>query len=145
MKELARLWARNTTFDSVSVGDELPILVKWETAETIKKFRELAMPDQPVECPGNPDSDNTPAACQAMLSYATELLEKGFPLESITARGSGLRLVMLTGVQPEDTISLSGYVVGKDTQRDFNRVQCVVRIENQDNELVAEVDATIAL
>jgi len=142
---MARLWARNTTFDSVSVGDELPILVKWETTETIKRFRELAMPEQTGECPGTQDSDSTPAACQALLSYATELLEKGFPLESITAKGSRLSLMILTEVLPEDTISLSGHVVGKETQKDFNQVQCMVRIENQDNELVAEVSATIAL
>lgn len=145
MNELARLWARNTTFESVSVGDELPILVKWETEETIKKFRELAIQEQTGESPGTPDSDNTPAACQALISYATELLEKGFPLESITAKGSRLSLVMLAEVLPEDTISLSGHVVGKDTQGDFNQVQCMVRIENQDNKLVAEVSATIAL
>ena len=80
MNELARLWARNTTFESGSVGDELPILVKWETEETIKKFRELATPEQTGESPGTPDSDHPPAACQALISYATELLEKGFPL-----------------------------------------------------------------
>ena len=142
---MARLWARNTTFDSVNVGDELPILVKWETVETISKFRELAMPGQPAEYTGASDSDNIPAACQALLSYATELLEKGFPLASITANRSRLSLVMLTEVLPEDTISLSGHVVGKDTQGDFNQVQCMVRIENQNNELVAEVNATISL
>ena len=38
---MARLWARTTTFDSVNVGDELPILVKWETADTIARFAAL--------------------------------------------------------------------------------------------------------
>ena len=139
---MARLWARNTTFDSVNIGDELPILVKWETAETIQKFRELFQRDAGVVSAG---PDPIPAASQALLSYATELLEKGFKLESLIANGSRLTLRILAQVMPEDTISLSGHVVGKDTQGDLNEVQCLVKIENQDNELVGEVNATIAL
>ena len=55
---MARLWARTTSFESVEVGDELPILVKWETSETIDRFTALvgvgekavaADGDQPAE------------------------------------------------------------------------------------------------
>ena len=35
---MPRLWAKTVTYDSVSVGDQLPILAKWETEETIAGF-----------------------------------------------------------------------------------------------------------
>ena len=142
---MARLWAKNTTFDTVNVGDELPILVKWETAETIDKFRQLIMPNTEGPDAGPASCANTAASSQALLSYATELLEKGFPLPSITANGSSLSLKVLSQVMPEDTISLSGYVAGKTTEGPQNAVQCMVKVENQDNELVAEINAIIAL
>ena len=58
-----------------------------------------------------------PAPAQALLSYVTELLEKGFPLPSITAQGSSLTLQVFAPVQAEDTISLAGRVVAKGQQR----------------------------
>jgi len=142
---LARLWAKNTTFDSVNVGDELPILVKWETEDTIDRFRQLILPKREEPGDGAASFANTAAVSQALLSYATELLEKGFPLQSISANGSSLSLKVLSQVMPEDTISLSGHVVGKNTEGTKNAVQCMVRVESQDNELVAEVNAIIAL
>lgn len=145
MISLARLWAKNTTFDYVSIGDELPILVKWETAETIDKFRQFVFAEKDETGAEPTGCANAAAASQALLSYATELLEKGFPLQSITAYGSRLSLTVLTQVMPEDTISLSGHVVGKRVEGSHNAVECMIRVENQDNELVAEVNATIAL
>ena len=91
---MARLWARTTTFDLVNVGDELPILVKWETAETIARFAALLRPEPegPDQAPDSVLEAPPTAASQALLSYVTELLEKGFPLPSITAQGSSLTL-----------------------------------------------------
>ena len=48
-------------------------------------------------------------------------------------------------VKAEDTISLSGEVVAKRRQEGLNLVECSVRIENQDNLLVAEATAVISL
>ncbi len=144
---MSRLWARNTTFNAIDVGDELPILVKWETAETIAGFRQLV-------CPNPPDSDARdetevlpPAAAvtQCLVSYVTELLEKGFPFAAITAEGSSLSLRVLEAVKPEDTISLTGEVVAKAMGEANGSVECLVRIENQDSQLVATATAQIVL
>ena len=159
---MARLWARTTSFESVEVGDELPILVKWETSETIERFAALvgvgekavaANGDRPAEDHGM-DSHRTDGAeieeawqapSQALVSYVTELLEKGFPLSRIIAEGSSLSLRLMATVKAEDTISLSGEVVAKRRQEGLNLVECSVRIENQDNLLVAEATAVISL
>ena len=92
---MARLWARTTTFDSVNEGDELPILVKWETADTIDQFRSLVCEDGEAGEPAQPDSSEPDAgamASQALVAYVFELLEKGFPVSAIMAGGSSLSL-----------------------------------------------------
>lgn len=145
---MARLWARTTSFESVNVGDELPILVKWETAETIAKFDSL-MSSGAGEGASPPaeghDSAVANAASQALVSYVTELLEKGFPLPCIVAKGSSVSLRMLEMVKPEDTISLMGTVVDKGSSEGVDFVECLVQIENQDNVPVAEARAVIVL
>ena len=144
---MARLWARTTTFDTVEVGDELPILVKWETSETIDTFASLVSvrPEQDEEEAAGEQECDPSLASQALVSYTTELLEKGFPLPSITARGSALSLRALGQVNPEDTISLSGSVVDKQREGESGWVDCLVRIENQENVVVAEATARIVL
>ena len=144
---MARLWARTTTFASVNIGDELPILVKWETAETIARFAALLAPESegPDQAPDSALEAPPTAASQALLSYVTELLEKGFPLPSITARGSSLTLQVFAPVQAEDTISLAGRVVAKGQRDGLNLVECLISIENQDNRLVGEATAAISL
>ena len=144
---MARLWARTTTFESVNSGDELPILVKWETIDTIRQFRALLHEDD-EEGQGQPDpgeSDTLAMASEALLAYVIELLEKGFRIESIMAKDSSLTLRPFSPVKPEDTISLSGVVTSKNMNGEGNGVECLITIENQDNVLVAEAAARIAL
>ena len=159
---MARLWARTTTYESVQVGDELPILVKWETPETIERFAALVgVEDRAGATHGNPSADaegvDSPRAdgveadearqapSQALVSYVTELLEKGFPLSRIMAEGSSLSLRLMAPVKAEDTISLSGVVAAKRQQEGFNLVECSVHIENQDNQVVAQATAVVSL
>ena len=144
---MARLWARTTTFDSVNAGDELPILVKWETADTIRQFHSVVCKGGGEE-PSSPNSNEPDAramATQALAAYVFELLEKGFPVSAIMAGGSSLSLKAFGHVSAEDTISLSGVVTGKHSDGEINRVECLVTIENQENAVVAEATAKIAL
>jgi hypothetical protein len=144
---MGRLWAPTTTYDSVNPGDELPILVKWETTDTIWQFRSLVCADG-VEEPAQtaPGESGEPAmAAQALVAYVIELLEKGFPVTAIMAEGSSLSLKTFRPVNAEDTISLSGAVTGKHSEGEIRSVECLVAIENQDNALVAEATAKIAL
>jgi len=159
---MPRLWAKTVSFDSISLGDELPILVKWETEETISHFRDLVSPpeespeDSPEQAarrlPKN-SSDDAGASSKppglnwgmAFTAYLAELLEKSFKLPSIVAKGSQLELEILRPVNPGDTLVLSGSVVDKRVEQELRLVVCRVIIENQSGETVAEATATISL
>ena len=147
---MARLWAKTVTFESVSIGDELPILVKWETEETIARFNAVLNPES-----AEPDPDEIPddvtgtadssASSPALAAYVLELLEKGFPITSIVAQGSRLQLHPMRPVKPEDTITLTGSVVNKRQEEDHRLVECEVSIENQNGQIVARAEAVVSL
>ncbi len=151
---MARLWARRVTFESVSVGDQLPILVKSETRESIDRFKR---PVSPARSTGDsaPDPDEelirptvteatvTPGA--ALVAYVAELLEKAFPLTAILARGSRLEVESIQPVEDGDTITLSGQVVGKREEEGLRLVVCEILVENQAGHPVARALAVVSL
>ena len=159
---MPRVWAKTVSFDSVSPGDELPILVKWETEETIQRFRDLVASwqaptvdsnkpaNEPAEF-GEGATDPESMAQEALIwgmaftAYVAELLEKGFKLPSIVAKGSQLDLEILLPVNPGDTLVLSGSVVDKRVEQELRLIECRVIIENQSGETVASATATISL
>ena len=137
---MARLWAKTVTFESVAVGDQLPILAKWETEETIARFnalisREDAEPEDGEASQGA--SSGQAAGAPALAAYVLELLEKAFPIPGILAMGSKLDIQTLQPVRPDDTITLTGEVVDKRLEQDRRMVECVVLIENQHGQTVA--------
>ena len=159
-----------TTYESVNVGDTLPILVKWETAFTIGRFAAavaaeqakrdkiesgLASPESgeasPPDAAGYAAEEAEDAAEdsvvpeQALISYVTELLDKGFPPPGIQAEGSRLDFQSLAAVRLEDTISVAGQVVDKREAEGLRLVECRVALENQDGQRVAEATAVVAL
>ena len=95
--------------------------------------------------PDSAESDAMAMDSQALVAYVFELLEKGFPVSAIMAGGSRLSLRAFGQVNAEDTISLSGVVTGKHSEGGFNCIDCLVTIENQDNLVVAEAMASIAM
>ena len=136
---MPRLWAKTVNFDSVAAGDQLPILVKWETEETIKQFGKqfsaLATPSVPTFDASGP----------ALVAYVAELLEKGFPITSIQAAGSSLELELLRPVAAGDTLVLSGRVVSKQEIEGQRAVGCEITVENQSGEKVALAHATVCM
>ena len=163
---MPRLWAKTVNFDSVSLGDELPILVKWETEETIQRFRDLVSPsEQPAvaanelaneptseiaerdEAAADPVTAIQPALIwgMAFTAYVAELLEKSFKLPNIVAKGSQLELEIHHPVNAGDTLVLSGSVVDKRVEQELRLVECRVIIENQSGETVASATATVSL
>jgi hypothetical protein len=146
---MPRLWARTVSFESVDVGDQLPILVKWETGETIERFTALTSPSGPEDPTGLPaaeeDTADVTAPPAALMTYVVELLEKAFPLTSIMAQGSRLELKPLAPVSPEDTISLSGQVIGKAEEEGQRLVECEIIIENQRSQTVGRAMAKVSL
>ena len=147
---MPRIWARTASFDSIAAGDQLPILVKWETEETINRFAALLYPaagdaaasGQPQQ---GPSQGGVTASGSVLAAYVAELLEKGFPVSNIMARGSRLHLEVLRGVRAGDTLVLSGRVAGKREEKDGGLVECEVTIENQEGETVALAQATVSM
>lgn len=158
---MPRLWAKTVNFDSVSPGDGLPILVKWETEETIQRFTELvSLLDPPAvfsnEPANEPAAESAEAAVattgqpaliwgMALTAYVAELLEKAFKLPNIVAKGSQLELEILKPVNPGDTLVLSGSVVDKRVEQELRLIECKVIIENQSGETVASATATVSM
>lgn len=151
---MARLWAKTVSFQSISVGDQLPILVKWDTQETIDQFDELAMP----VCP--PDWHNlhtdkefaeqgifrgTVVPGPAIVAYIAELLEKAFPIASILDRGSHLETQAIEPVRPGDTVTFTGEVVGKREEQGLRLVECAIIGENQHGQIVARAVGVVSL
>ena len=117
---MARLWAMTVEFDNVTVGDTLPVLIKWETEDTILRYNSLhGEPDENDEYP-----DTLPQ--KTVESYVVELLGKGFPPEKLGAEGSRVDVEHLLAVAANDTISLSGAVTGKHTAQGLRLVECAV-------------------
>ena len=136
---MARLWAMTVEFDKVAVGDTLPVLIKWETEDTILRYNSLhGEADENDEYP-----DTLPQ--KTVESYVVELLSKGFPQERLDAEGSRVDVEHLLPVAANDTVSLSGTVTGKQTAEGLRLVECWVAVDNERGQPVARATAVISL
>jgi len=140
---MPRLWAQTVTFDSVSVGDTLPILVKLGTEDAICSVGTLLKPGTEPEI-STPDDDLQLPAPDLSV-YVLELLGKGFPIENIQAEGSSLNVESLHPVSAGDTISLTGSVVDKRREGGRNVVACRMIVENQDGQILAEAMSEVCM
>ena len=135
---MARLWAMTVEFENVAVGDTLPVLVKWETEDTILRYNSLhGEADENDEYP-----DTLPQ--KTVESYVVELLGKGFPPERLDVEGSKVDVEHLLPVIANDTISLSGVVTGKQTAEELRLVECSVAVDNDRGQPVARATAVIS-
>ena len=133
---MARLWAPTADFDAIAAGDTLPVVIKWETDESIRRYAARHGADVA-------NDDALPR--QTLADYIIELLGKGFPPERLDAAGSSLDVEHLRPVRANDTISISGRVTGKTTADGQRLVHCAVTVENDRGEPVAVARAVISL
>ncbi len=138
---MSRLWAMTVDFDAVAVGDTLPVLIKWETEESIRRY--AARHGEEGDDTGAPTPEALPA--QTLDSYVIELLSKGFPPARLEADESSVDVDHLRPVRANDTISLSGRVVDKRTADGLRLIECAVAVENDRGEPVAHARAIISL
>ena len=140
---MARLWAMTATYESVQAGDELPIVVKWETAESISRF--LALTD-PAAAAAATDAGDTAQLPPAMLDgYVRELLEKGLPVPPEPADALRLDWQTLSPIAAGDTLSLSGRVTGK-RERDGRRwIDCHITVSGDAGQTLGTATAAVAL
>ena len=134
---MTRLWAPTADFNAIAPGDTLPVLIKWETDESIRRHTARHGNDD--------DANNDALPRQTLTAYIIELLGKGFPPDRLDAPGSTLDIEQLSPVHANDTISLSGQVTGKETTDGQRLVHCTVTVENDRNETVAQARAIISL
>ena len=151
---MARLWAKSMSYESVEVGDELPILVKHESQESIDQYSKLAMPHLATDWHSLHTEEEfakegifggTVNMGVATVAYVAELLEKGFPLEKLMGRGSRLEVRATEPVRVGDTVTFIGEVTGKREEDGLRLIDCEVTGTNQLEATVARARATIAI
>lgn len=134
-RSMPTLWAQTSNFETISVGDELPILVKFE-------FR-MPIPDGAGALAISPKEELV--TTEKLSSYFKELLLKGFPASSVNDEGTTIAVTILTEFLPGDTVSLNGQVVGKVDDGDGQRVECEITVESENGDVLAIGQAVVSL
>jgi len=129
------LWAQTSNFENISVGDDLPILVKFE-------FR-MPIPDGAGALAISPKEELV--TTEKLSGYVKELLLKGFLPTSVNAEGTTIAVTILTDFLPGDTVSLWGRVVGKLDDEDGQRVECEITVESEKGDVMATGQAVVSL
>ncbi len=124
------LWAQTTEFANISVGDDLPILVKFD-------FR------PPVRDGVKPPQEN-PVDSERLASYVKELLFKAFPADIVNNDDTSIETESLIEFLPGDTVSVCGEVAGKSEEGGRLTVECRVTVESQEGILLANAAAVVS-
>ncbi len=128
------LWAQTVSFELVEPGDVLPVVIRWETEESIARVNSRWQAERELEN-GEPAGE----LCEeAVGEYVVELLGKGFPAERVAAPESSLEVEMAGSVRAGDIISLSGRVVSKREVDGFGLVECAVVVAAQEGDVGEE-------
>lgn len=124
------LWAKTAKFASISVGDDLPILVKFD-------FR------PPVQEGVEPPVENAVDE-ERLAAYVKELLFKAFPADSVNSDDTVIEIESLIEFLPGDTVSVCGRVVGKSNDGGKQTVECSVTVESQAGVVLTSSRAVIS-
>ena len=124
------LWAQTAEYGSISVGDDLPILVKFEFRPPVRDGAEAPKED--------------PVNTEKLTAWVKELLLKAFPPDSVNNENTSIESEVLTQFLPGDTISVCGRVVGKSDEGGQRTVECQVTVEAEDGETVAKARAVVS-
>ena len=143
------LWAMTTTFESVAIGDRLPVLVKFESKETIARLNAVSETGAVSGGTGGGEiddiDDNISLSEDALKAYAYELLEKGFPIADRHSPGTRLDLEFTRRVREGDIISLTGEVTLKREEGGLRLVECRLVVEDDKGGSVGNGSAVISL
>lgn len=124
------LWAQTAEFANIAVGDDLPILVKFE-------FR------PPVQ-DGTAPRQEAPVDAERLAGYVKELLYKAFPPANVEDEETAIETEILTEFLPGDTVSLCGVVSGKSDDGGKKSVECRITVESQEGALLANATAAVS-
>ncbi len=124
------LWAQTSKFANISVGDDLPILVKFD-------FR------PPVQDGVEPPQE-TPVDSERLASFVKELLFKAFPADIVNGNATTIETESLIEFLPGDTVSVCGEVAKKSEDGGSQTVECRVTVESQEGVLLANASAFVS-
>ena len=124
------LWAQTAEYGIISVGDDLPIVVKFE-------FR------PPVQDGGEAPKED-PVSTEKLTAYVKELLLKAFPPDNVNDESTSIETEILTDFLPGDTVSVCGAVVRKSDENGKRTVECQVTVESHEGETVAKARAVVS-
>ena len=124
------LWAQTSEYGNISVGDDLPILVKFE-------FRPLVQ-----EGAGTPQEG--PVGPEKLTAFVKELLLKAFPPDNVNNDSTTIETESVIEFLPGDTVSVCGRVVGKSNEGGRLTVKCQVTVESQEGTLLANATAVVS-
>ncbi len=124
------LWAQTAEYGTISVGDDLPIVVKFE-------FR-------PPAQDGGEAPKEDPVSTEKVTAYVKELLLKAFPPDNVNDENTSIETEILTDFLPGDTVSVCGAVVRKSDEDGKRTVECQVTVESHEGETVAKARAVVS-
>ena len=124
------LWAQTADYASISVGDDLPILVKFEFRPPVQDGVDTP-PDDPI-------------STEKLTAYVKELLFKTFPPDNVNDEKTTIKTEILTEFSPGDTVSVCGTVAGKSDEGGIRAVECRVTVESQEGKLLASAEASVS-
>ena len=124
------LWAQTAQFANISVGDDLPILVKFD-------FR-------PAAQDGVVPPEEKPVGSDRLSAYVKELLLKAFPPEIVNNNDTAISTKSLIEFLPGDTVSVCGEVAKKSEKDDKRTVECHVTVESQTGNVLANATAILS-
>ena len=124
------LWAQTAEYGTISVGDDLPIVVKFE-------FR-------PPAQDGGEALKEDPVSTEKVTAYVKELLLKAFPPDNVNDENTSIETDILTDFLPGDTVSVCGAVVRKSDEDGKRTVECQVTVESHEGETVAKARAVVS-
>ena len=124
------LWAQTAEFGNISVGDDLPIVVKFEFRPPVPEGAEAPKED--------------PVNTEKLTAFVKELLLKAFPPDNVNDENTSIETETLTDFLPGDTVSVCGRVVAKSDEDGKRTVECQVTVETQEGETVAKARALVS-
>ena len=144
--------ARFTSFDALSIGDQLVPLEISESQDIINNRNELRLAGKPS--PSNIHTDEefarknifggTVNAGPAAMSYVDQMLQLSFPLRSFYD-GGRLLMRVIEPFRSGDTVTFQGEVTDKQVEDSKKVVACRVKGTNQRGSLVCLSDATLVM
>ena len=148
-----QLQADTVTFENVAEGDELPVVTKTETQQTIDDYSRLALPPLPGDWRDLHSDEEfaqggifggTVNLGVTTCAYLMEVLERAFPLTAIF-NGGFMEMRATEPICAGDTVTFTGRVSGKRVHKGRKLVDVELAGANQLGQRVALARATVHL